>query len=121
MRVWRTIDDPMAYVRRTMVNRHISVWRRYGARELLSTFAPDRTVPDVADGVADRQTLFGALRALPPRTRAAIVLRYWADLSEAQTASVLGCSVGTVKSRCSRGLAALRDALGVTTVEDSRC
>ncbi|MEU4546829.1 sigma-70 family RNA polymerase sigma factor [Nonomuraea dietziae] len=58
-----------------------------------------------------------ALRALPPRQRAVIVLRYWEDLSETQTAEVLGCTVGTVKSQASKAMAKLRSALGRETVE----
>jgi RNA polymerase sigma factor (sigma-70 family) len=58
-----------------------------------------------------------ALRALPPRQRAVIVLRYWEDLTEAQTAEVLGCAVGTVKSQASKAMAKLRSALGRETLE----
>ena len=112
MRHWQRVDEPMAYVRRIMVNHHISIWRRYRSRELLTSHSPDRGMRDAADGVAERHALFTAMRGLPPRTRAVIVLRYWADLSEADTAELLGCSVGTVKSRASRGLARMREALG---------
>ena len=59
-----------------------------------------------------------ALRALPPRTRAVIVLRYWVDLSEAETAALLGCSVGSVKSNASRGLSRLRAALPRASASD---
>ena len=58
-----------------------------------------------------RAELLGALAVLPPRQRAVLVLRYFEDLSEAQVAQTLGCSVGTVKSTASRGLARLREAL----------
>jgi RNA polymerase sigma factor (sigma-70 family) len=61
--------------------------------------------------VTERQVLHQAMRALAPRTRAVIVLRYVADLPEAEVAEALGCSVGSVKSRASRGLARLRVAL----------
>ncbi|WP_020546595.1 sigma-70 family RNA polymerase sigma factor [Nonomuraea coxensis] len=61
--------------------------------------------------------LMDALRALPPRQRAVVVLRYWEDLSETQTAEVLGCSVGTVKSQASKAMAKLRSALGRETAE----
>jgi RNA polymerase sigma-70 factor (sigma-E family) len=111
MRSWRRIDDPLPYVRRIMANLHISRWRRHRARELLTARVPDRPVRDPTDAVNDRDVLFAALRALPPRARAVIVLRYWVDLSEAETAAILGCSVGSVKSTASRGLARLRAAL----------
>lgn len=112
MRHWRAVADPMAYVRRTMVNRRTSLWRRIGSRELLTDAPPDRGVPDGAAGRAERDELLTALGRLPVRMRAVLVLRYWEDLSEEDTAQLLGCSVGTVKSQASRGLARLRDVLG---------
>ncbi|MEU5950102.1 SigE family RNA polymerase sigma factor [Micromonospora sp. NPDC047465] len=111
MRRWKRIDDPVAYLRRVMVNQHISVWRRYRAREVITASPPDRSLGDVADGVAQRHALDAALRSLSPRTRAVVVLRYVADVPEAEVAATLGCSVGTVKSQASRGLARLRVAL----------
>ena len=65
----------------------------------------------VDDSVVDTDALLAALRALPDRQRAAVVLRHWCDLSETETAETMGCSVGTVKSTTSRGLAGLRAAL----------
>jgi RNA polymerase sigma-70 factor (sigma-E family) len=118
MRRWHRIDDPVPYVRRTMINLHVSRWRRYRARELVTSVVPERPVRDPADQVSDRQTLMSALRALPPRTRAVIVLRYWVDLSEAETAALLGCSVGSVKSNASRGLSRLREALPAASASD---
>jgi RNA polymerase sigma-70 factor (sigma-E family) len=112
MRHWRSVADPMAYVRRAMVNRRTSLWRRIGSRELLTDAPPDRGVPDGAAGRAERDELLAALGRLPVRMRAVLVLRYWEDLSEEDTAQLLGCSVGTVKSQASRGLARLRDVLG---------
>jgi len=122
MRHWRSVADPMAYVRRTMVNRRTSLWRRIGSRELLTDAPPDRGVPDGADGWAERDELLTALGRLPVRMRAVLVLRYWEDLSEEDTAQLLGCSVGTVKSQASRGLARLRDVLrpGRETQETTR-
>jgi RNA polymerase sigma-70 factor (sigma-E family) len=112
MRAWHRIEDPLPYLRRTMTNLHISRWRRHRAREFLTSFVPDRQVHDGSERITERQALWTALRQLSPRTRAVIVLRYWADLSEADTAQVLGCSVGSIKSTASRGLTRLRAALG---------
>jgi RNA polymerase sigma-70 factor (sigma-E family) len=111
MRGWRRVDDPMAYVRRTMANLHISRWRRHRARELLMAVLPERRATDDIPAVAERDALLRGLRSLPPRTRAVIVLRYWVDLSEVDAAAVLNCSVGSVKSQASRGLARLRNQL----------
>jgi RNA polymerase sigma-70 factor (sigma-E family) len=110
---WRRVDDPQAYLYRIMVNHQISGWRRpWRRREWLTDSVPDRpAVPDTAELVADRAQLLSALATLPPRMRSVLVLRYWADLSEAQTAELLGCSVGTVKSQASRGLERLRPML----------
>jgi RNA polymerase sigma factor (sigma-70 family) len=73
---------------------------------------PDRAAPgDSAESVAERDELFAALGTLPPKMRAVLVLRYWEDLSEQDTAAILDCSVGSVKSQASRGLARLRSLL----------
>jgi RNA polymerase sigma factor (sigma-70 family) len=69
-------------------------------------------VADLADSVAGRLDLWPLVQALPPRQRAAVVLRYCEDLSEAQTADLMGCSVGAVKKNASVGLAKLRDRMG---------
>jgi RNA polymerase sigma-70 factor (sigma-E family) len=111
MRRWTSVDDPLPYVRRTMVNLHVSGWRRHRAREILSAVLPERPARDETDRIAQRHAVVDALRTLPPRTRAVVVLRYWDDMSEVDTAALLGCSVGTVKSHASRGLARLRAVL----------
>jgi RNA polymerase sigma factor (sigma-70 family) len=67
-------------------------------------------MPDQADAIADRDFLLRALAALPPRQRAALVLRYYSDMPDAEIADALSCSVGTVRSQISRGLAQIRAA-----------
>jgi RNA polymerase sigma-70 factor (sigma-E family) len=99
-------DDPEGYVRRAIVNRHVSVWRRL-RRERLVAQPPERGYDPPPGHDAD---LWAALGVLPPRQRAVLVLRYYEDLSEAQCATVLGCTVGTVKSQTWKALARLRAA-----------
>lgn len=106
------IDNPEEYVRTTLVREHIS-WRR----RRMSTEVPvasadvDRLGPDIADRLVDRGVLLHALAQLAPKQRAALVLRYFDDLSEADTAKALGCSTGSVKQHTTRGLAKLRTLL----------
>ncbi|GAA4253095.1 SigE family RNA polymerase sigma factor [Dactylosporangium darangshiense] len=105
------IAEPMPYLRRAMVNQRTSWWRAV-RRELLSASPPEPDDPDDPSwGFAERSMLVTELSRLPERMRAVLVLRYWEDLSEADTAEILGCSVGTVKSQASRGLARLRTVL----------
>lgn len=111
MRHWKKVHEPMAYVRRVMVNDRTSRWRRLGLRELLTAAVPDRARPDSSDTVVAQDELLTALQRLPARMRAVLVLRYWEDLSEADVATMLGCSIGTVKSQAARGLTRLRDVL----------
>ncbi len=109
-RVTRT-GDPDAYVRRIVINENHSRFRRRRVAESLVDAVPERSGPrraDTADSLSDSEALLKALRRLGPRQRAVIVLRFWMDMSEAETAAALGCSVGTVKSQASRALAALR-------------
>jgi RNA polymerase sigma-70 factor (sigma-E family) len=109
-------DDPDAYLRRIMVNTRTSWWRRIRDREISLAEPPEarqRTWRDVADDLGAHDELLVALRSLPPRQRAAVVLRHYCDLSELEAADVMGCSVGAVKSNTSRGLARLRVELGV--------
>lgn len=102
--------NPEAYVRRIMVNERRSWWRRNPGREVLGV-VPDRGSPDGTAGLAERDAVWQAVLRLPPRTRAVLVLRYWEDLSEAETAQVLECSVGTVKSQAWRGLRKLQHVM----------
>jgi RNA polymerase sigma-70 factor (sigma-E family) len=108
---WRRIDDPLSYLRRAMVNQRVSRWRQL-RREVLRADPPDAPSADDTGPLAQRAAVLAALAALPARMRAVLVLRYWEDLTEAATADLLGCSIGTVKSQASRGLARLRVALG---------
>ena len=105
-----------AYVRRIMVNQHTSWWRRAWRHRETVTDPDDlvqaqRTGRPVDVEVVERAALWRLVQMLPPRQRAAVVLRFYEDLSEAQTAEVLGCSVGTVKASTSRALARLRPLL----------
>ncbi|GAA3247740.1 SigE family RNA polymerase sigma factor [Dactylosporangium siamense] len=102
-------DAPEIYVRRAMVNTAISWRRRRRVVEVPLLAADAAPAADQYDRADTRQQLLVALRKLPPRTRAILVLRYFEDLSEADIAQVLGCSTGSVKSQASRGLARLRD------------
>ncbi|MGH3680068.1 MAG: SigE family RNA polymerase sigma factor [Natronosporangium sp.] len=108
-------DRPEAYVRRVMVNTAISWWRRHRPIEVPLVGSDTVPVPDAYLQVEQRQQLVLALRQLPPRTQAVLVLRYFEDLSEAETARILGCSVGSVKSQASRGLVRLRADFEATT------
>lgn len=114
---WDRIRDREAldaYVRRVMVNTHTSWWRRRKLDEHPTDVLPERHVDrDQAEGLALHDALWTALAALPRRQRAMVVLRYYEDLSEAETAHVLGVSLGTVKSTTSRALAKLRDTSGL--------
>ncbi|WP_223190268.1 SigE family RNA polymerase sigma factor [Nonomuraea terrae] len=98
--------NPEAYTRKALVNQYIS-WRRRERPELPSAVVPDRATGG-DESALDRIVLRQALARLAPRQRAVIVLRFWEDLTEAQTADVLGCSVGTVKSQTHHALARLR-------------
>ena len=100
--------NPEAYVRRIMVNEQISWWRRRGRHEVAMAETPDRGVSDPMEAATRRVDLAAALGRLAPRQRAVIVLRFYLDLSEVETARILGCAVGTVKSQTSEALARLR-------------
>jgi len=108
--VVRRTGDPLAYTRRAMANAHVSRWRRT-RRENLVADLPDTSVVWQPDRFAD-EPLWQAMRALPPRQRAVIVLRYYEDLSEAEIARTLGIAQGTVKSQANKAMATLRTRLG---------
>lgn len=107
-------DACYAYVRRVMVNTQTSWLRRRRVIESYVDVLPETTeqVDDASDAHAP---VMLALGQLPPGMRAIVVLRFYEDLGEAETARVLGCSIGTVKSQTSRGLARMRVHLNEST------
>jgi RNA polymerase sigma-70 factor (sigma-E family) len=110
----RGMAQPRAYARRILVNLALDDSRGRARRRSELDGAPtvvDGPARDLLVGLETRAELLDALARLTPRQRAVLVLRYFNDLTEAQTAEVLGCSPGTVKSNASRGLARLREAL----------
>ncbi|MDO0926951.1 SigE family RNA polymerase sigma factor [Streptomyces sp. TG1A-8] len=113
---WERIEDHRAldgYVRRALVNTRTSQWRKRRVDEFVCDEPPEPEPVPGGDDPAERQALhdamWRAIARLPARQRAMVVLRYYEDLSEAQTAEVLGVSVGTVKSAVSRALGKLRE------------
>lgn len=106
----RRADNPDAYLQRVLVNCHRARFRKRRVPEHPVAAVPEglRLVRDHADVHGQRSALMAALADLGPKQRAVIVLRYFEDLTEAQTAGVLGCSVGTVKSQAAKALARLR-------------
>ena len=117
---WRRVQDPAAYLRTVMVRTAMGWRRRRWTAELPTDPLPDLdSDPDRADDVALADAVRRALMSLTPDQRAVVVLRYFEDCSEAETARALGCSVGTVKSRASRAFAALR-ASGLLAEEGAR-
>ncbi|MEU4393869.1 SigE family RNA polymerase sigma factor [Kribbella sp. NPDC023855] len=114
---WNRAGNPLGYARRTVINAAMDIGRRPWRREVPTDVLPPGRfqIADPATGHAARDEVFTALRALAPRQRACVVLRYYEDLSVEQTAEILGCSTGTVKSQTARGLETLR-----TTIDQAR-
>lgn len=109
---WRHVrGDPEAYVRRAMYHSQVTVWRRRGRlREVPASQVPDRADPrDETEASESRLQLQQALMRLGPRQRAVLVARFFEDLSDVETARVLGCSASTVRSQTHRALARLRE------------
>jgi len=104
--------DPTPYVRVVVVRTAIAWHRRRWRGEVPSSPMPETSGADAAAVIARRDAQRRALLALPPRQRAAVVLRFYEDLSEVDTAAVMGCSVGTVKSQTAKALTRLRTLLG---------
>jgi RNA polymerase sigma-70 factor (sigma-E family) len=113
LRQGRRLDgSPEAYLRRALYNLAADGWRRnsrWVSKLALVRASQPAAVADVADAVDLRDALIRVLHQLPPRQRAVIVLRYWEQLTEAETAEVLGCTGGTVKAAASRGLKRMRE------------
>ncbi len=108
---WDRIEDRGSldgYVRRAIINTHISWWRRRRVQEYPTDELPEQAVADHATGSELQETLRQAVDRLPQRMRAAIMLRYYDDMTEAEVADVLGVSLGTVKSTVARAVAKLR-------------
>lgn len=118
-RQWQAgrVEDVGAYLRRAVANTANSKLRRryLERREAARRTGDDRGVRTVDDDAADRDAVWQALQRLPDKQRAAVVLRYYEDLSVEETAAVLGVSEGTVKSQVSRGLDRLEQLLGAST------
>jgi RNA polymerase sigma-70 factor (sigma-E family) len=115
----RRTGSPEAYVRRIVINENLNRFRKHRVAERLTGALSGSLAGSLSGSLAgsdairqydDRSALIAALQRLGPRQRAVIVLRYWMDLTEAEIAAALGCSVGTVKSQAARALATLRQS-----------
>ena len=109
-RVGRTLD-PDAYVRRMVVNAHVSRWRRTRRESPVEEVRAPDPAPDHAEGVGRAEAVWSVCRELPPRQRAAVVLRFYEELDYPEIAGLLGCSETTVRSHVHRALTALRARL----------
>jgi len=123
---WSRIEAmsaPDAYVRQMIVNEHVSGWRRYRRRERLQAEVaqvPVAMAGDLAMDEAVRATVRAAVRKLPARQRAALVLRFYEDLPDGEVAGILGCSPATVRSQIARALARLRGAAELVDLVNPR-
>ncbi|MCT9929451.1 SigE family RNA polymerase sigma factor [Planotetraspora sp. A-T 1434] len=104
----RVGDNPDPYVYRVLANTHASWWRRRWRGEVPTSTLPEPAAEDRTDLLGSRDAVRRALACLPPKQRAVIVLRYFADLGDPEIGQILGCSVATVRSQASRALAKLR-------------
>jgi RNA polymerase sigma-70 factor (sigma-E family) len=111
----RAAAERDAYVRRMLMNQFLGQRRRRSSTELPSDVVPESPTPDATAEANRRLMLTRALDELPARQRAAVVLRYFDDLTLEQTAAALGCTVGTAKSQTSRALAKLRSSAHLDT------
>jgi RNA polymerase sigma-70 factor (sigma-E family) len=128
VRVWerwstvRAMDSPEAWAFRVALNLASSRFRRLGAERRARARLEARPVEhaDLDTGGPERELVRDAIAALPPRQRTVVILRYFSDLSVAETAQAMGCAEGTVKSLTSKAVDALRATLGADLVEDPR-
>jgi RNA polymerase sigma-70 factor, ECF subfamily len=114
---WRRLDSIAAiepYARTVLVHTASRWWRRRWRGERPTAMLPDRPVTDGTDASAERDRIWRLILGLPARQRAVLVLRYYEDLTEAQTAVMLGLSIGTVKSHTARALNTLRQRLAAS-------
>jgi RNA polymerase sigma factor (sigma-70 family) len=116
----RAVGNLDAYVHRILVNAWLDERRRPWRREVVTDRVPERADPAAQPADDDGRPLLALLRSLTPRRRAAIVLRFYSELSVEEAAEALGCSEGTVKSLTSRGLADLRECIGGRTARRER-
>jgi RNA polymerase sigma-70 factor (sigma-E family) len=117
---WKRLGEIEAvepYTRRVLVNTATSWWRRRWHGERPTEVLPERAAPDQLAEQLERDVLWRHVKALPARQRAVLVLRFYEDMSEAQTAALLNISAGTVKSQTSRALTTLRHRLAAEGVE----
>ncbi len=106
---WGRIESPLAYAKRIMINESNSWWRRRKIREHLTDGMADRpSAEDTAESVVRQDVFVRALRKLSAKQRTVLVLRYYEDMSEADAAQVMGCTVGTIKSQTHYALKKLR-------------
>ena len=111
--------NPVAYVRRSLINTYLNSVRSGTAHELVVRAAEERSVdPDIAQAAEDRDQIRRLIRQLPERQRAALVLRYFDDMSDREVARALGCRPGTARSLISRGLATVRAELARSEAGD---
>jgi RNA polymerase sigma-70 factor (sigma-E family) len=116
-------ENPEAYARKALVNTFSSWWQRHWRGEVPHDVLPDVLTADVFAAVDLERSLASALRSLPARQRSVVVLRYFEDLSVEETADVLGCRPGTVKSQAAKALRTLRGLLSVNSLVEGgeRC
>jgi len=114
---WSDVNDPEAYARTVIGRLNISVWRKLRHETLRSTPVDRAELDRRLDGLGGDGTLIRAVRALPPRQRLVIVLRYWCDYGDEQIAETAGCAQATVRSLAYRGLTRLREVWPQTTTQ----